>query len=472
MFVEVPHAGARWSGHAPSRGLRPGPSRRGSGDGFGPGPGVRQCQRRRQAAGRRGAIGARFSPDGKTMYVTGATGLGIYDISAPASPRLLSRLPLPHFENEDVDVGRDTVVITNDPSFTGVGTIYLIDVSDPARRHPLALPTNVPRDRRRDTGNGHIANCIAGCHYLYTTGTRRACRSTTSATSTRPRSSRRSAARRRLHARRQHRLARHRLGHRRGRHVRLRRGDPLNPVLEYRSDPSIANTGGGLPGDDGSGPLDFLHHNLLRTSIDVIDAAPSSPRPSPGSATCSRSPRRTTSSRDARARGRSRPGRSPTQRNSDRTSKLALVDMLDDRAQRAGEPLRPLAGDGQLLGALVRRGRGAARAGLVRPGRALPRRLRPARHPPGRLLRDHRHVLGRVLRADRPGAEIVYALDTPSASTSCASTRRRDAGGLRARPAAGRTRSAFLASPRWGFACQLPTRENLLPPTRSRALGG
>lgn len=31
-----------------------------------------------------GAIGARFSPDGRTMYVTGATGLGIYDVSAPA----------------------------------------------------------------------------------------------------------------------------------------------------------------------------------------------------------------------------------------------------------------------------------------------------------------------------------------------------------------------------------------------------
>ena len=43
--------------------------------------------------------------------------------------------------------------------------------------------------------------------------------------------------------------------------------DPLNPALLYRSDPSIINTGGGLPGDDGSGPLDFLHHNMMRTSI-------------------------------------------------------------------------------------------------------------------------------------------------------------------------------------------------------------
>src|SRR4051794_41816288 len=73
-----------------------------------------------------GAIGARFSPDGQTMYVTSATGLGIYDVTDPESPALLSRLPLPHFENEDVDVGRDTVVITNDPSFSSFGAIYLI----------------------------------------------------------------------------------------------------------------------------------------------------------------------------------------------------------------------------------------------------------------------------------------------------------------------------------------------------------
>src|SRR5919112_402638 len=90
-----------------------------------------------------GAIGARFSPGGETMYVTSATGLGIYDVTTPERPALLSRLPLPHFENEDVDVGRDTVVITNDPSFSGVGMIYLIDVSDPAAPAlRSALPTS------------------------------------------------------------------------------------------------------------------------------------------------------------------------------------------------------------------------------------------------------------------------------------------------------------------------------------------
>jgi len=106
-----------------------------------------------------GAIGARFSPDGDTMYVTAATGLQIYDVSTPESPRKLSQLALPHFENEDVDVGRDTVVITNDPSFTGVGVIYLIDVADPANPSlRTALPTNVPLIGQENTDNGHIAN--------------------------------------------------------------------------------------------------------------------------------------------------------------------------------------------------------------------------------------------------------------------------------------------------------------------------
>src|SRR6476469_2087430 len=96
-----------------------------------------------------GAIGARFSPDGHTMYVTSATGLGIYDVSAPETPQRLSRLALPHFENEDVDVGhiggRDYVIVTNDPSFTGVGVIYVIDVTNPSTPSlASATPVEVP----------------------------------------------------------------------------------------------------------------------------------------------------------------------------------------------------------------------------------------------------------------------------------------------------------------------------------------
>ena len=219
-----------------------------------------------------GAIGARFSPDGDTMYVTSATGLGIYDITAPEAPQLLSRLPLPHFENEDVDVGRDTVVITNDPSFSSVGMIYLIDVSDPAAPAVRsALPTSLGGLADGDTGNGHIANCIAGCDYLYTTGTSEGLAIYDIRDLANPRFVKTFA------------IPGNGFTH--DVHVDSQgiawvtgedgtfgfdTTDPLNPRLVLRSDENVTNTGGGLPGDDGSGPLDFLHHNMLRLSADTV----------------------------------------------------------------------------------------------------------------------------------------------------------------------------------------------------------
>ena len=61
-----------------------------------------------------GAIGVRFSPGGETMYVTDATGLGIYDVTNPASPQMRSHLPLPRATE------------------ASSGTMHLVDVSDPA----------------------------------------------------------------------------------------------------------------------------------------------------------------------------------------------------------------------------------------------------------------------------------------------------------------------------------------------------
>jgi hypothetical protein len=65
-------------------------------------------------------IGARFRD--KYMYVSGTEGLEIYDISKPELPVLTGALPLPHFENEDVDLGGDILLISNDPS-EGVGIL-------------------------------------------------------------------------------------------------------------------------------------------------------------------------------------------------------------------------------------------------------------------------------------------------------------------------------------------------------------
>src|SRR3954469_16689412 len=64
-------------------------------------------------------VGVRFRD--QYMYVTGVEGLTIYDISDPALPKPTGALPLPHFENEDVDLGGNTLLITNDPR-GGVGS--------------------------------------------------------------------------------------------------------------------------------------------------------------------------------------------------------------------------------------------------------------------------------------------------------------------------------------------------------------
>jgi hypothetical protein len=58
-----------------------------------------------------GAIGARFSPEGDVMYLTDATGLGIYDLTNPASPQMRSHVPLPRIDAD--------------------GAMHLVDVSDP-----------------------------------------------------------------------------------------------------------------------------------------------------------------------------------------------------------------------------------------------------------------------------------------------------------------------------------------------------
>jgi hypothetical protein len=60
-----------------------------------------------------GAIGARLSPDGGTLYVTDVTGLGIYDVTDRSSPQVRAHLPLPWL--------------------AAVGRLLLVDVSDPKR---------------------------------------------------------------------------------------------------------------------------------------------------------------------------------------------------------------------------------------------------------------------------------------------------------------------------------------------------
>ena len=111
-----------------------------------------------------GATGARFRGD--YMYVSTFSGLTIYDISEPAAPTEVGRLPLPHFENEDVDLGRDILLISNDAA-ESTGILYVIDISDPtapALRSSLQMGGNPI-----EGGPGHTASCIRGCRFAWVT---------------------------------------------------------------------------------------------------------------------------------------------------------------------------------------------------------------------------------------------------------------------------------------------------------------
>jgi hypothetical protein len=101
------------------------------------------------------------------FYTSGFKGLSIYDVTEPASPRLLGRLSLPHSQNEDVDVSDDgsRVIISADggfllPLFLGTG-IHVIDTSD---------PTN-PRKVGFHASGHHTSSCAdPACNIIYGSG--------------------------------------------------------------------------------------------------------------------------------------------------------------------------------------------------------------------------------------------------------------------------------------------------------------
>lgn len=111
-----------------------------------------------------GIIGARFR-DG-LMYATASTGLTIYDVSDPRAPKEVGRLPLPHFENEDVDLGGDILLISNDAA-ESTGVLYVIDISDPAA--PAILTPFPMGGNPVEGGPGHTASCILECKFAWVT---------------------------------------------------------------------------------------------------------------------------------------------------------------------------------------------------------------------------------------------------------------------------------------------------------------
>jgi hypothetical protein len=103
------------------------------------------------------AAGMNFK--GHYAYVTGWAGVTVLDISNPASPTLAGALPLPHFENEDVDLCGNTLLVVNDREAEDIGSVmYVVSIANPTTPVLSAiLPLGLTGSGR---GSGHIANFV------------------------------------------------------------------------------------------------------------------------------------------------------------------------------------------------------------------------------------------------------------------------------------------------------------------------
>jgi hypothetical protein len=108
---------------------------------------------------------------GKHAYATGWAGLTIFDISVPSTPRILSVLPIAHFENEDVDTDGSILLIAEDRVSKNRGNVlYVVDVRNQAMPK-LASVLSLGDYAADERGPGHIANCVKdGCKWVWLTG--------------------------------------------------------------------------------------------------------------------------------------------------------------------------------------------------------------------------------------------------------------------------------------------------------------
>jgi LVIVD repeat-containing protein len=92
-------------------------------------------------------------------YVSGWGGITVLDIAQAASPKLVGALPLPHFENEDIDLCGNTLVVVNDREARDLGSImYVLSIANRTAPTVVAvLPLGLTGSGR---GSGHIANFV------------------------------------------------------------------------------------------------------------------------------------------------------------------------------------------------------------------------------------------------------------------------------------------------------------------------
>ena len=92
-------------------------------------------------------------------YVSGWGGITVLDIAKADSPQVAGALPLPHFENEDVDLCGNILVVVNDREAKDLGSImYVVSIATRTAPSVIAvLPLGLTGNGR---GSGHIANFV------------------------------------------------------------------------------------------------------------------------------------------------------------------------------------------------------------------------------------------------------------------------------------------------------------------------
>ena len=65
-------------------------------------------------------------------FLSGWGGITVLDIAQAESPRVVGDLPLPHFENEDVDLCGNILMVVNDRAEFDLGSIlYVVNIANP-----------------------------------------------------------------------------------------------------------------------------------------------------------------------------------------------------------------------------------------------------------------------------------------------------------------------------------------------------
>jgi LVIVD repeat len=103
-------------------------------------------------------------------FVSGWGGITVLDIAQADAPAPAGFLPLPHFENEDVDLCGNTLLVVNDRATSDFGAVlYVVSIANPASPTLSAvLPLGLTGSGR---GSGHIANFVkADCSQAWVDG--------------------------------------------------------------------------------------------------------------------------------------------------------------------------------------------------------------------------------------------------------------------------------------------------------------